>query len=124
MLLADDTTLVTAGRNLPNLLSDLESDLKFVYEWLDQNRLLLNVSKSNPMIFKWRYQLKSDRLNTNLDAHTNSEIKYNGLNLPFAKKLTQLGVTLDEYLIFETHTISLCPKVNWKVSSEEIVLSF
>ena len=68
------------------------------------------------MIFKWRYQLKSDLLNTNLDAHTNYEIKCNDVNVPFVKKFTLLGVTLDEYLIFDTHTISLCAKVNWKVS--------
>ena len=53
---------------------------------------------------------------TNLDAHTNYEIKCNDVNVPFVKKFTLLGVTLDEYLIFDTHTISLCAKVNWKVS--------
>jgi hypothetical protein len=73
-------------------------------------------SKSNVMIFKWRYQRQIDILNTNLDAQLKPEIKCNGEQIPFATKFTLLGVILDEYLTFDVHTISLCSKVNWKIS--------
>ena len=79
-------------------------------------RLLLNVNKSNAMIFKWKYQKQIDVMNTNLDAQINVLIKCNNQLIPFVKKFTLLGVTLDEFLTFDVHTISLCSKVNWKIS--------
>ena len=115
-LFADDTTLVISGKNIADLTSALESDLKSISEWLKHNRLLLNVSKSNAMIFKWRYQRQIDILNTNLDAQLKPEIKCNGEQIPFVTKFTLLGVILDEYLTFDLHTIALCSKVNWKIS--------
>ena len=80
------------------------------------NRLLLNIKKSSAMIFKWKYQQQFDKLNTNIDAINNIEIKCDGENIPFVQKFTLLGVTLDEYLTFDLHTITLCSKVNWKIS--------
>ena len=80
------------------------------------NRLLLNIKKSSAMIFKWKYQQKFDQLNTNINAINNIEIKCDGENIPFVQKFTLLGVTLDEYLTFDLHTIALCSKVNWKIS--------
>ena len=115
-LFADDTTLFIAGKNLSNLTAALESDLKQISEWLEHNRLLLNVGKSNAMIFKWKYQRKIDLLNTNLDSHFKPEIKCNNETIPFVNKFTLLGVILDEYLTFDLHTISICKKVNWKIS--------
>jgi len=115
-LFADDTTLFIAGKNLSNLTAALESDLKQISEWLEHNRLLLNVGKSNAMIFKWKYQRKFDLLNTNLDAHYKPEIKCNNETIPFVNKFTLLGVIFDEYLTFDLHTISICKKVNWKIS--------
>ena len=115
-LFADDTTLLNAGKNVSDITSELESDLKLISEWLEHNRLLLNVGKSNAMIFKWKYQRKLDLLNTNLDAHYKHEIKCKNEIVPFVNKFTLLGVVLDEYLTFDLHTISVCKKVNWKVS--------
>ena len=57
-----------------------------------------------------------DVMNTNLDAQINVVIKCNNQLIPFVKKFTLLGVTLDEFLTFDIHTISLCSKVNWKKS--------
>ena len=68
------------------------------------------------MIFKWKYQKQIDTMNTNIDAHYDIEIKCNDESIPFVKKFTLLGVILDEYLTFDLHTISLCSKVNWKIS--------
>ena len=110
------TTLFIAGLNLCRLSSLLESDLKLISDWLEHNRLLLNASKSNAMIFKWKYQRKMNALNTNIDAQINCKIKCNGKLIPFVTKFNLLGIIQDEYLIFDLHTISLCSKVNWKIS--------
>ena len=115
-IFADDTSLLSAGNNLQRVADDLEKDLVIISDWLKHNRLLLNIKKSSAMIFKWKYQNKFDQLNTNIDAINNIEIKCDGENVPFVQKFTLLGVTLDQYLTFDLHTIALCSKVNWKVS--------
>jgi len=117
-LFADDTSLLRAGKNLNNIAIDIEEDLVLISNWLKHNKLLLNVSKSNAMIFKWKYQRKINFLNFNIDSHENFnlEIKCDGESIPFVKKVTLLGIILDEYLSFDTHTISICTKVNWKIS--------
>ena len=37
-------------------------------------------------------------------------------SIPFVNKFTLLGEVFDDYLTFDLHTISLCSKVNWKIS--------
>ena len=115
-MFADDTTLYLAGTSLWKIACDLECDLVVIADWLKHNRLLLNVKKSNAMIFKWRYQLHLDVLNTNIDAQDEISILCDGEKIPFVKKFRLLGVILDEYLSFDLHTIELCQKVNWKIS--------
>ena len=56
--------------------------------WLKHNRVLLNVKKSNAMIFKWKYQRKIDLLNTNIDAIEDIIIKCENEKIPFVKKFT------------------------------------
>ena len=80
------------------------------------NRLILNVSKSNAMLLKWKNQEKVDFLNTNLDALNTLNLVCNREQIPFVKKFTLLGVLIDEYLTFDLHTIQLCSKVMWKLS--------
>jgi hypothetical protein len=115
-MFADDTTLVHAGNNLNKTAHEIENDLEVIAEWLKHNRLLLNVKKSNAMIFRWKYQRKQDHLNTNIDALEEIEIKCDNEKIPFVTKFTLLGVTLDQYLTFDLHTISICSKINWKIS--------
>ena len=67
-IFADGTTLFIAGLNMSQLSSLLESDLKLISDWLEHNRLLLKIIKSNAMIFKWKHQRKMDALNTNIDV--------------------------------------------------------
>ncbi len=115
-IFADDTTLYLTGFNLRRIACELEKGLEIVADWLKHNRLLLNVKKSNAMIFKWKYQRKIDLMNTNIDAFKDLEIKCGGEKIPFVKKFTLLGVLLDEFLTFDLHTIAVCSKVNWKIS--------
>ena len=53
-MFADDTTLYLAGTNLRKIAFDLECDLAVIADWLKHNRLLLNVKKSNALIFNQR----------------------------------------------------------------------
>ena len=115
-IFADDTTLYCAGATIHSVIKLLEDDLVIISNWLAHNRLLLNVGKSNAMLFKWRYSPRVDPLNSNIFAIDNLEIKCNGELIPFVNKVTLLGVIIDDYLNFDLHTISLCSKVSWKLS--------
>ena len=108
-MFADDTTLVHAGNNLNRIALELENDLDVVADWLKHNRLLLNVKKSNTMIFKKYHRCLRENWNQVWRGD-------NGLKALTLTKFTLLGVTLDEYLAFDLHTISICSKVNWKIS--------
>ena len=121
-IFADDTSLFCAGNSIQSIISLLEADLKIISSWLAHNRLLLNVGKSNAILFKWKYMPRTDIMNTNIDALNNIEIKCNGEKVPFVNKITLLGVVIDEYLSFDQYTICLF-KSAWKIKcSKEIII--
>lgn len=45
ILFADDTTLLSCGDNLNQLLDTVESELQMMKSWLDSNKLTLNLRK-------------------------------------------------------------------------------
>ena len=51
-LLADDTSLFYADKDLKMLETVVNAELKKVCEWLAINKLTLNISKSNFVIFR------------------------------------------------------------------------
>ena len=114
-IFADDTTLYLADKLTINLTSRLEADLIIISKWLEHNRLLLNLKKSNAMLFKWKYAPRVDLLNSNIDRHINLEIKCNDTLIPFVDKFTLLGVVLDNYLQFDQQSITLCNSIKWKL---------
>ena len=50
-LFADDTNILYANNNLKSLESVVNEELRKVCEWLNTNKLSLNTSKSNFVIF-------------------------------------------------------------------------
>ena len=48
---ADDTTVYMSGSDLERLCMDVENELRKVNEWLNANRLSLNVDKTSFMLF-------------------------------------------------------------------------
>ena len=56
-IFADDTNLLHGDKNLKNLEKTFNKELAKVSNWLIANKLTLNISKSNFVIFR-RYQKK------------------------------------------------------------------
>ena len=46
ILFADDTNLYISGKNLPDLIKLMEFELVKIKEWLDTNKLSLNIIKN------------------------------------------------------------------------------
>ena len=75
ILFADETTIAFSDKSIPLCLKTLSSDLVVIEKWLKHNRLILNLKKTNAMLF-----LNGSR--SNLIAE-NIKLESNGINIPF-----------------------------------------
>ena len=64
ILFADDTNMFISGINLEVLCSQLNEDIREIQEWLNCNKLSLNVPKTHYMIFTQRNKIIED-----IDVH-------------------------------------------------------
>ena len=74
-MFADDTNLLYADKNLQSLEAILNNELKNVCDWLNANKLTINVRKSNfvnfrPMQKKLNYQICLKIQDNNMHAVT------------------------------------------------------
>ena len=97
---ADDTTLIAGNRNHQYLKYCTESDLIIMQDWFNANKLTLNLTKSNYIIF---YPNNTKALNF--------ELSLNGIILPHAHCTKFLGSWLDDRLIWTEHVKKLKTKL-------------
>jgi hypothetical protein len=112
MLFADDTTISARGPNPEFIITLLEEDLKLITEWLQHNKLILNVSKSQAMCFNSNQKLllktQENRLKLSIRCDKHS--------ISLSKQVKLLGVVLDNKLSFGPQTAALVNKVNNKTA--------
>ena len=92
---ADDTNLLYIPTNKTrnkNIVRRLNIDLKSLNNWLMANKISLNSSKTELIVFR-----KNDVPMPNL------KIKLNGVNLKPKSEIKYLGITIDEHLTFKSH---------------------
>ena len=65
ILFADDTTLYITDHNISRIKTNLEHDLKLLQDWFHANKLTLNLSKTQCMLFKAKKGCPSITLNIN-----------------------------------------------------------
>jgi hypothetical protein len=101
-MFADDTNVFLSGKNLNDLETIMNNELKLLYEWLCSNRLSLNVSKTHFMVFsptrKKPVQIPSLKIE-------NSEIT-RVMHTKF------LGVILDDKLSWNQHVSYIKGKIS------------
>ena len=99
---ADDTALLATGEDTLEVQSKLQNDLDMLSVWFAKNKLSVNCSKSNSMLFTSnRSQYKNDTLCLNIrnDAiEQSNEVKY-------------LGLYVDLRLSFDSHVAKICDKL-------------
>jgi hypothetical protein len=91
-LFADDANLFDKDNN-SNFQTDLNNELDKVYEWLCVNKLSLNVSKSNFVIFHSRQRT----IKNNLPVFINNE------QLKQKQSIKHLGEMIDSNLRWKSH---------------------
>ena len=99
---ADDTNLLVIGKTQKQLQKHMNIDLKLLYKWLIANKISLNCSKTELIIFH----------GTSTDINFEYKIKINGHKLMPTDNLKYLGVILDNKLNGEYHCKELTGKLN------------
>ena len=101
VLFADDTTLVDSDSDLPTLIHRFNRELIDVVNWLNANRLSLNIDKINYMIF--RPKNKNDN---------GPDMLINNIQISQVNKAKLLGVIIDNKLSWSEHTKHVIQKVS------------
>ena len=100
-LFADDTNIFFESSNLESIKSTMNKELKKLSSWLISNRLALNISKTNFVIFSPKKKsLKTITLIMNRQTIAQKEyVKY-------------LGVLIDSKFTFQSHITGVTKKVS------------
>ena len=99
---ADDTNLLYHHKNPKILRKHMNEDLKLLFNWLCANRLSLNVSKTEFIIFRPPRKTISERFTLSLNRNTIFE----------STKIKYLGVIMDSKLTWKHHIFELNKKLN------------
>ena len=54
LFFADDTTVYLSGKHLNDIIIQISKDMQIIKEWLGNNRLILNVSKTHAMHLSYK----------------------------------------------------------------------
>lgn len=98
-LYADDTVILKSGFDITNLVNNLNSDFQLLADWMNFNKLAINVTKSKCMIFSFR----------NINAVP--PVKISNMPLEYVKEIKYLGLVIDDRLSFKQHIICLKSKL-------------
>ena len=99
---ADDTNLLIINKSLKRLNKLLNIDRKNLTNWLNANKISLNVSKTELIIFKPKRK----------PLDFNMKIKLNGKRLYPTDSVRYLGVKIDSKLNWNSHVNAIATKLN------------
>ena len=99
---ADDTNLLIKNTHLKQLQKQLNKDLKQLCHWLKANKLSLNTSKTELILFR----------HPNKKINYDLKVKINGKQLLQSNSVKYLGILLDTHLNWSAHASSLALKLN------------
>ena len=105
---ADDTSISHSAKNISDLNDTLNHDLDRLKEWLQGNKLSLNVTKTQAMVVGSRPNLKKiadSKIET-------PSFAIDGAETDIVKNLKYLGVQLDDNLAWDQQTKLLCSKIS------------
>ena len=102
LLFADDSNMFLAGKNPDDLVDTMNVEMVKVIEWLNTNRLSLNLKKTHFIIFR--------KKRSKLKLHKELVIDNVVINMTDRSKF--LGVFLDQHLTFESHIKHIQGKVS------------
>lgn len=107
LMYADDVVLFKSGPNLNEIIDTMQNDIAMVTKWSNFNRLTINFSKSNYMVFGNKYKLK----NVNIPEVLSTDL----FTLTKVDTFLYLGVNLDSTLNFESLILDLTRRLSCRI---------
>jgi len=104
-LFADDTSLSLPfpRKRLNSIHTDINEYLCDVSDWLNNNKLMLNVDKTKYMIFTYR------------NSFSLQSVKFNGADIECVRSMRYLGLIFDNNLNFDAHIDMVASKMSRNV---------
>jgi hypothetical protein len=102
IIFADDTNVFLKGKNLNDMIDNMNTELEKIVKWLNANKLSLNISKTQYMVFR-----------TQRTKITHSkELSISGINLEFVEHAKFLGVYIDYCFTWDKHIQTIKSKIS------------
>lgn len=98
---ADDTSLIYSADSASELESTINNDLEKLLKWVNGNKLVVNTSKTNFMVFK---QINKSDINISL--------KLNNVDIERVQQCKYLGMIIDENLSWSKHVDKIVNKIS------------
>ena len=99
---ADDINLLYTNNSIKKLNKLLNKDLKNLTNWVNTNKISLNVDKTEMILFK--------PTKKHLDCQL--KLKLNGKRLYQTSSVKYLGIKIDQYLTWQDHINNIAIKLN------------
>jgi len=99
---ADDTAIYATGLESDCIMTDFQEDLQRVEQWMENNKLVLNLTKTKCMLFGTKQKL----------ANASFKMQLHGSDIDWVRNVCYLRVILDEYLSWKEHVSKVCTKVD------------
>ena len=100
VLFADDTNLFSSGLDATGIQDGVNHDLAIITEWLEANKLSLNIKNTHYMCFSAKNKVKPD-ISLKIDGEIIAEVTSSKF----------LGVIIDDKLNWKDHVSFVCRKV-------------
>ena len=104
----DDTSISYSSKNIEDIKSVLDEELAMLNEWLQSNKLSLNVVKTQSMVVGSRPNLKK----IDDQAIVTPRFCIGGSQIEIVDQTKYLGVILDKYLSWDQQIRSIRTKVS------------
>ena len=105
ILFADDTTALFNSASLDDLFSTVNTETSKLQSWFSANKLLLNPSKTNLLLFATKQKQQHFTL---LDHH---QVFVDSCSIKLKTEVKFLGLYLDENLNFKSHLNQIAVKI-------------
>ena len=101
ILYADDTNLFFRGKNINNVINEMNTKLVDIVKWLNSNKLSLNINKTTYIVFSQIRRIRSAEYN----------ILINGSKIKKVENVKFLGVYIDNKMNWEKHIAHIKAKI-------------
>ena len=102
LLFADDTSLFITGKNLSSIMNAMNHELINITEWLNVNKLSLNIKKTHYMVFNIAKK----------NVKTSVNINVNNFSLEKVNSTKFLGVIIDSKISWLSHIQFIKTKIS------------